>query len=367
MTTETIKIISADSHTLEPRELWEKRLDKKYRGRVTILDEFEGKKGNFISCDPLRPFDVTGLAVAGIPPEKVAEFSLGGYEACRPGGWDPVERIKDMELDGVDAEVLFAGMVMFFYGHPDADFQREMFRAYNDWVAEYQSHDPNRLIGIASISVWDVNLALEEMIRAKKIGLRGVLISANPPEHMRYSDPVWEPFWTEAENLDMPVNLHILTGATGTGLGPDIIATYMNLPREISTSIVEMITTGVFERHPKLKIISAENDIGWVAHFLKRLDHAHNRWGARYPEMKMPASEYWRRQVYCTWQDDVAGARTRDLIGVDSLLWASDYPHGDSTWPHSQDVIAVNFKDVPEDEKRKMLRDNMVGIYGIEI
>jgi predicted TIM-barrel fold metal-dependent hydrolase len=192
-------------------------------------------------------------------------------------------------------------------------------------------------------------------------------MSANPPADMRYSDPVWEPFWTEAENLDMPVNLHILTGATGTGLGPDIIATYMNLPREISTSIVEMITTGVLERHPKLKIISAENDIGWVAHFLKRLDHAHGRWGARYPEMKMPASEYWRRQVYCTWQDDVAGARTRDLIGVETLLWASDYPHGDSTWPHSQEVIKKNFEGVPEDEKRMMLRDNMVGIYGIDI
>jgi predicted TIM-barrel fold metal-dependent hydrolase len=334
---------------------------------VQILSELNGRRGNFIACEPLRPFDVTGLAVAGIAPDKVEEFSLGGYESCRPGGWDPAERIKDMEIDGVDAEVLYAGMTMFFYAHPDAEFQRDCFRAYNDWVAEYQSHDPSRLLGVASISVWDVNLAIEELLRARKLGLRGVLISANPPEHMRYSNSVWDPFWTEAENAGLPVSMHILTGAHGTGLTADIITSYMNLPREISTCIVEMITTGVFERHPRLKIVSAENDIGWVAHYLDRLDHAYWRWGSRYPAMAKPATEYWRKHVWCTWQDDVAGARTRDLIGVDSLMWASDYPHGDSTWPHSQATIEKNFTGIPDEERRKMLRDNMIAVYGLSL
>jgi len=362
-----IRIISADSHTLEPRALWEQRLDARHRDRVRIVDEMNGRPGNFIVCDPLPPFDVTGLAVAGVPADKVAEFSRGGYENVRPGGWDPAERIKDMEIDGVDAEVLYAGLVMFFYAHPDAEFRRDMFRAYNDWVAEYQSYAPKRLLGIASISVWDVNLAIEELLRARKLGLRGVLMSANPPEHLRYSDSAWEPFWTEAENANMPVSLHILTGARGTGLSADLIGSYMNLPREISTSIVEMITSGVLERHPKLKVVSAENDIGWLAWYLDRLDHAYGRWGTRYPEMKMPASNYWRRQVYSTWQDDIAGARTRDLIGVETLMWASDYPHGDSTWPNSQAVIAENFAGIPEDEKRLMLRGNMARVYGLDL
>ncbi|MGI8926888.1 MAG: amidohydrolase family protein [Tepidiformaceae bacterium] len=361
-----IRIISADSHTLEPADLWAKHMSPKFRDRVQIFDELAGKPGNFIACEPLRPFDVTSLGTAGIDPTKVEEFSRGGYSVCRPGGWDPAERIKDMEIDGVDAEVLYAGLTMFLYAHPDAELQRDAFRAYNDWVAGYQSYNPQRLLGIAAISVWDVDAAIHEMERAKALGLRGVLISANPPADLRYSNPAWEPFWSEAEDLDMPVSLHILTGAHGTGLTADIIGSYMNLPREISTSIVEMITSGVLERHPRLKIISAENDIGWVAHFLNRLDHAFWRWGHRYPEMKMPATEYWRRQVWCTWQDDIAGARTRDLIGVDTLMWASDYPHGDSTWPRSQEVIAENFAGIPEDEKRKMLRGNMAKVYGLE-
>jgi predicted TIM-barrel fold metal-dependent hydrolase len=232
-------------------------------------------------------------------------------------------------------------------------------------VAEYQAHDPKRLIGIASISVWDVDLAIEELRRAKRLGLRGVLMSANPPEDLRYNNAAWEPFWEAAEECGLPLSMHILTGAKGTGLTADIIVSYMNLPREIPTSVMEMITSGVFERHPKLKVVSAENDIGWLAHYLDRMDHAYLRWGPRYPEMKRAPSAYWRSHVFCTWQDDVAGTRTRDLIGVDTLMWASDYPHGDSTWPHSQETIALNFAGIPEDERRKMLRDNMIRVYGL--
>jgi len=361
-----IRIISADSHTLEPGDLWKNHMSPAFRDRVELIHEFEGQKGDFISVAPLRPFDVTSLGTAGIEPEEYEKFTAGGYAACRPGGWDPAERLKDMDQDGVDAEVLYGGMTMLFYGHPDHDLQRDAFRAYNDWVAEYQAHDPRRLLGIASISVWDVEGAIKEMSRARDLGLRGVLLSANPPEELRYSNPVWDPFWSEAVRLEMPVSLHILTGVHGTGLTEDIIPSYMNLPREIATSILEMICGGVMERHPGLKVVSAENDAGWLAWFLKRLDHATWRWGHRYPEMKRPATEYWRRQVFSTWQDDVPAVRTRDLVGVDTLMWASDYPHGDSTWPNSQSVIEKNFKGVPEDEKRAMLRDNMIQVYDLD-
>jgi predicted TIM-barrel fold metal-dependent hydrolase len=361
-----IRIISADSHTLEPGDLWKNHMSPAFRDGVELLTEFEGQKGEFISIAPLRPFDVTSLGTAGVDPTKYAEFTARGYAACRPGGWDPVERIKDMDQDGVDAEVLYGGMTMLFYGHPDVAFQRDAFRAYNDWVAEYSSHDPRRLLGIAAISVWDVDEAIKEMSRSRDLGLRGVLISANPPEELRYNNPVWEPFWAEAEKLDMPVSLHILTGAHGTGLTADIIPSYMNLPREISTTILEMICGGVMERHPRLKIVSAENDAGWLAWWMNRLDHSTWRWGHRYPEMLLPATEYWRRQVFSTWQDDLPAVRTRDLVGVETLMWASDYPHGDSTWPNSQEVIKKNFTGVPEDEKRAMLRDNMIRVYNLD-
>lgn len=360
-------IISADSHTLEPGDLWQTRMSAKYRDRAPrIIHEANGDTGDFLYCEPLRPFAVASLGCAGVDFERAAEFMRGGYRVCRPGGWDPAERIKDMTLDKVDAEILYPGLGMIMYALPDPEFQADAFRAYNDWAAEYASYDPRRLLGVASITVHDIDEAVREMRRTRKLGMRGILISANPPADRRYSDPVYDPIWSAAEELGMPVSMHILTGSTGTGLGPNIIVDYMNLPREIATSTLEMICAGVMERHPNLKVVSAENDIGWLAHFLKRLDHASDRWHMRYPAMKLRASEYWKRQVYCTFQDDVPGVITRHLIGVDNLMWASDYPHGDSTWPRSPEFIEKNFGDVGEDEKELMLRGNMARVYQLE-
>jgi predicted TIM-barrel fold metal-dependent hydrolase len=362
-----IRIISADSHTLEPADMWQQHMSPKFRDRISIIHEWNGLKGDFINAPPIRPANVSTFGSAGIDPDKVEEWGEGGYTAVRRGGWDPSERITDMDADGVDAEVLFAGITMFMYQHPDPELQRDAFRAYNDWVAEYQSHNPRRLLGIASVSIRDVNEAIKEMQRAAKLGLRGVLISSDPPEEMRYSSPVWEPFWVEAEKLNMPVCMHILTGSGSSGLTQDIITSYMNLPRIITTTIMEMICAGVMERHPRLKVVSAENDIGWLANAFRRLDQAYYRWGNRYPELKMPVTEYWRRQVYCTFQDDIAGVRTRDLVGINNLLWASDYPHFDSTWPRSQEFIQKNFGDIPVEEKERFLRTNMIRLYDLDV
>jgi predicted TIM-barrel fold metal-dependent hydrolase len=126
-----------------------------------------------------------------------------------------------------------------------------------------------------------------------------------------------------------------------------------------------MITGGVFERHPRLKIISVENDIGWLPNYLKRLEWYSWRFAARFPQLKRNAADYWREQVYATFQDDIPGIRCRDLIGVDKLMWGSDYPHFDSTFPKSREAIARNFAGVPEDEQELILGGNMVRVYNL--
>ncbi|MHB8574941.1 MAG: amidohydrolase family protein, partial [Dehalococcoidia bacterium] len=279
--------------------------------------------------------------------------------------WDPAQRIKDMDFDGVDVEIFYCGLGMFFFGHPDDELQRDLLRAYNDFAGEYASHDRKRLIPVASISMTDVNLAIAEAERCAKLGFRGVFISCDPAPERRYDNPMWEPFWTACEEMDLPINIHILTGQRGSGLGGHIIADYMKLHTFAMTSIVEMICAGVLERHPKLKVVSVENDIGWLAHHIKRLEHASNRFGRRFPEMKLNAADYWRRQVYATFQDDVPGVRTRDLIGVDKLMWGSDYPHFDSTFPHSREQIAKNFEGVPDGDQALILGGTMAKIYNL--
>jgi predicted TIM-barrel fold metal-dependent hydrolase len=149
-------------------------------------------------------------------------------------------------------------------------------------------------------------------------------------------------------------------------VGPNPIVDGVVLPVPAFKTIAEMITGNVLERHPHLKLISVENDIGWMPNYLKRLEWYSWRFGPRFPQLKRNAADYWRRQVYATFQDDVPGVRCRDLIGVDKLMWGSDYPHFDSTFPKSREAIARNFAGVPEDEQALILGGNMVQVYNLQ-
>jgi predicted TIM-barrel fold metal-dependent hydrolase len=361
------KVLSADSHVLEPPDLWTTRMESKFRDRAPhLIHEHNGRKGDFIACDGLRPFNPTGLGSAGIPPEELEKFSEGGYAVCRPGSWDPAERLKDMDLDGLQAEIFYCGFGMSLFSHPDDEFQREAHRAYNDWAFEYASYAPTRLFPIANISMTDPQADLDELNRVKKMGFRGIFVSNDPLESRRYDNPMWETFWTAVEEYDMPVNVHILTRQGGPQVGANQIVDGVVLPVPAFKTIAEMITGAVFEKHPNLKIVSVENDIGWIPNYLKRLEWYSYRFGPRYPQMKMNAADYWKRQVYATFQDDVPGVRCRDLIGVDKLMWGSDYPHFDSTWPNSQKAIERNFEGVPADEMELILGGNMIQVYNLQ-
>jgi predicted TIM-barrel fold metal-dependent hydrolase len=362
------QVLSADSHVLEPPDLWQKRMQAKFRDRAPrLIHEYNGRTGDFLVCEPLRPFNPTGLGSAGIPPEKLEEFSYGGYAVCRPGSWDPAERLKDMDMDGLGVEIFYCGYGMGLFSYPnDDEFQRDLHRAYNDWAAEYASYAPKRLIPIANISMTDPEEDLKELHRVKKAGFRGIFISNDPLPERRYDNPMWETFWTAVEEYDMPVNVHILTRQGGPQVGANALVDGVVLPIPAFRTIAEMITSGTLEKHPDLKIISVENDIGWMPNFLKRMDWYSYRFGPRYPQMKMSAGDYWRRQVYATFQDDEPGMRCRDMIGVTQLMWGSDYPHFDSTWPKSREAIDRNFAGVPEDERELILGGNMVRVYNLQ-
>jgi predicted TIM-barrel fold metal-dependent hydrolase len=363
------QVLSADSHVLEPPDLWTTRMDKKFRDQAPHIEkDFDGRKGDFFVCPPLRPFNPFSLGSAGIPPSQQDKLAAEGYAACRPGSWDPAERLKDMDHDGLQAEIIYCGYGMSMFGHPDDAFQRDAHRAFNDWIAEYASYAPDRLFPIANISMTDPEEDLKEVQRVMKMGFRGIFVSNDPAPERRYDNPMWEKFWTAIEDYGLPVNVHILTGQAVTGQVSQqnpLVDGVLLMVRSYRT-IAEMITGGVLEKHPDLKVISVENDIGWIPNFLKRMDWYSYRFANRYPEMKTQAGDYWRRQVYATFQDDEPGIRCRDMLGVTQLMWGSDYPHFDSTFPHSQEAIARNFEGVPEDEMELILGGNMVRVYGLE-
>jgi predicted TIM-barrel fold metal-dependent hydrolase len=341
-----------------------------------VVNEWKGKKGEFLICDGqfLRP--VYGGFPANRPPQEIPLYPQSAhqrertdYAHARPGGWDPAARIKDQELDGVAAEVLYATSAMSFFAVEDLGLQRAIFRTYNDWLVEFCSYNPQRLIGLALISLEDIGDAVQELERCVKKGLKGAMISVSPDADKQYDNPIYDPFWAAAQDLDIPLSLHLATGRKNIiSAARSSYALYMSILEYIQQTLSTIIFSGVLERFPRLKVLSTEHDIGWIAYFAKRMDRAYARFRQLEPTpLQMAPSEYLKRQVYATFQDDPVGLATCRFLGGDNFLWASDYPHVDSTWPHSQWVIEQHFAGVAEEDKQKILCNNAMRLYGIAL
>ncbi|TMA53346.1 MAG: amidohydrolase [Deltaproteobacteria bacterium] len=354
-----LRVISADSHMMEPADLWVGRLDRKFRDRAPHVVKNEGKPGYAFVAPGINPFPVAGGFARGLSGKELKEHMAKGYEAARPSGWDPVERIKDQDIDGVEAEVLYTTLGMPLFQLDDADLQRACFRVYNDWVAEFRSCNPKRLHPIALISLEDLTEGIKELERCTQRGL-----------DRPYSSKEYDPFWQAASELHMPLSLHVITGK-GKESKVDFsqIATQaMSVLHEVQRSLTSIIFGGVLERFPQLLIVSAENDTGWFPHYMYRLDHIYEKFGAMLPEqLPLKPSEYVRRQVWATFQDDPVGPATYKMFGEHNYMWASDFPHADSTWPNSRKVIEKDFAGVPADVTNKIIFENAAKLYRIEL
>ncbi len=278
-----LRIVSADSHMIEPANLWVERIDHRFKERAPRAVTSPDKPGAFFHAEGLRPFSVAAVAATGRDGEEYAKHMGTGYEAVRPSGWDPVERLKDQDIDGVEAEVLYTSLGMPLFGLKDPDLQRACFHVYNDWLAEFCSHNPQRLLGVPLVSLDDVGLAVQELERCRKQNLKGAMIWGYAPEDRPYSSPEYDPFWQAASELEMPLSLHIVTGgvkspafqmaaslAKSEKYTPGIAAVslYHFLMADIQATLYTLVVSGVLERFPKLMIVSAENDTGWLPHFM---------------------------------------------------------------------------------------------------
>jgi len=373
-----LQLISSDSHVSEPPDLWVERLDTKYRDRAPrVVLNPEGQEGAYLVYEGYPPHNLAIGLGAGRTPEELAAFlKTGTYADARPGGWDPAQRLPDMELDGVEAEVLYTTLGFRLFWLKDAGLQRACFGVYNDWLAAYCSYAPRRLKGLALVSLYDPKAGAQELERCAKLGLKGAMIWCSPPADQPYSSEIYDPFWAAAQDLDMPVSLHAITGMERIPweYGAEKRAMRQTVtPHEIEKSFSILILSGVLERFPRLKIVSAENNCGWLPYYLQRMDRGFARFGPSgtvtpWPtKLTLKPSEYFRRQMYCTFIDDSFGVASRHWIGVDNVMWSSDYPHTASTWPHSRDIIERDFKDVSEVEKRKIIRENVAQLYGFDL
>ena len=234
------------------------------------------------------------------------------------------------------------------------------------------------------VSLDDVGLAVAELERCRKQNLKGAMIWGYAPEDRPYSSPEYDPFWQAASDLEMPLSLHIVTGGTKSPAwqmagslaksekftpGISVVSTYHFLMADIQATLYTLVVSGVLERFPKLMIVSAENDTGWLPHFMYRLDHGYKKYWASsgIKKLEMTPSDYIRRQVWATFQDDPIGPATWKFFGENNYMWASDFPHGDCTWPNSRKVIEEDFAGVPQRVTQKIVFDNAVKLYGLHL
>jgi len=362
------RIVSADSHVIEPADVWTARMESRFADRAPHVVQNHGKlKGDFFVCEDLPPTSVKGFALAGEDPKEWFRVTKAGYAGVRPGAWDPTERIKDQERDGVAAEVLYPSLAMSLFQLQDGELRAASFRAYNDWLADYVSQNPRRLAGVGLIPLDDPATGAAELERVARKGLKGGMIWAEPPGEHPYHDPIYDTFWAAAQDHGTPLSLHILTERKrDAGAAADFLIKYPSLQHSTQRSLSGFVFGGVLERFPRLKLVSVENDIGWIGHFIQRTDHAYDkfRFTAKNIIPNLP-SFYFHRQVFATLQDDRVGVVTREFAGVGNLMWASDFPHADSTWPNSREVIERDFRDVPAAERQRIIADNAAELYGI--
>ncbi len=374
-------VMSADSHVMEPADFWATRLDVKYRDQAPRVVKNDKGAGYVFVAPGISPFPVAGGFGTGRSGKELKEHLSKGYEAARPSGWDPAERIKDQDIDGVEAEVLYTTLGMRLFSLDNAGLQRACFGAYNDWLAEFCSYNPKRLVGNALVSLEDIGEGIKELERCARIGLRGAMIWGSAPEDRPYSSRIYDPFWQAASELEMPLSLHVITGRgresklevdpkTGNIVslaGPTRLEMYANVIHEIQRSLTSLIVSGVLERFPRLKLVSAENDVGWLPHYMYRLDHAWEKYSALTSEpLPLKPSDYMRRQLWATFQDDPVGPGTYKFFGTNNYMWASDFPHTDSTWPNSRKVIERDFVGVPDDVTRKIVFENAAKLYRLQ-
>ncbi|MBI4081652.1 MAG: amidohydrolase [Candidatus Lambdaproteobacteria bacterium] len=366
-------IISADSHIFEPVKLWETRMDKKFRDRAPrFVPNYQGKPGTWFVAEGAMLRAVGSIAAVGMDKAELAKFAGAHHQDLRPGGWDPVERLKDQAIDGVSAEVLYPTYAMGLYAMPDAELQEAAFEAYNGWLLEYCNHAPEQLAGLALISIHNVDRAIEAMQRWRKRGLRGSMIAFVPPEGLEFSQPHYDPLWSAVVDLGMPVHLHTLTAMRKpvSRFSRDTYgsAAYAQSPLDMQLTLADLLCSGMLDRHPRLRFVMAEADIGWIPHLLARLDRGHERYARQHniPARHTP-SEYFHRQVSATFIKDRVGVFCREFIGVDNLMWSSDYPHTDSTWPRSHESLDIDFAGVSPSDRLKMTCTNAARLYGFHV
>ena len=375
-----LRVMSADSHMdliYLPTDTFTSRMAARWGDAAPHVVERDGRKWWVSRDSTLGPYGVYGPGVTGGKRGRIlAEAGFATGKQTRPS--NPVERREDQERDGVEAEVIYGiiGISRGLFGTggiADHETLAAVYHAYNQYVAEFNQTEPGRYFGLGCLPNHDGKLAAEELRHCAGLGLHGAVIvpwgAAMPVWH-----EMWEPVWAAAEDTGLVISFHVFEGG-GATVGyevkgvrhPAVVGSWTVVaPMQMDEICVSVILSGVCERHPRLRLVLGESGIGWLPYILERLDDTYEERLADDLQLPLPPSAYFKRQIYATFQKDFHGVRAMAAIAPDNVMWGSDYPHRDGTWPFSRKAIEEQFRGVDPAIQRKMLWENVRRVYGIE-
>ena len=358
-----LRFISADSHVDED-DLFRQRVPEQYRHRLPHRETIDGGVYSIVEGRKPRRSDIAE--------SPISEDDMNRQFRQDPtGGRDIPHRLGDQERDNVGAEVIYCNSLLGLMASPDINFQLATARAYNDWVYDLFGSRPDRFAPAAILPTLDVPKAVDEVYRLAKKGFSVVSAPIGITEQP-YNLPVYEPLWSALEETGLIFSLHFVTGTedhlpenAGEESNGGFLTYMITAMAEGIRPTTLLLSSGVPMRHPNLQFVIVECGAGWLAWNLYALDEQYEQkhmWIE--PKLDMKPSEYFKRQGHATFGDDPVALATLDYIGDGALLWGSDYPHDEGTFPHSQEVIDRIFTGYPEETKRKIVYENASRLYG---
>ena len=379
------KVVDVDTHLSEPHDLWTARAPARLRDRVPQVRQVNGKAAWFIDGDRYLGIDypISTIRKDGSPTYGTEHIAFQ-MEDVHPASYDGAARVRLLDEQGIWAQVIYPN-IMGFQGRIAARVDPELrlvsVQLYNDAVAEMQRASANRLVPMAVLPWWDIDLSIKEAERVAGLGMRGV--SINPEPHLTggldLGDPAWDPFWSACGSLDLPVSFHIGSSDSSYTMFTD--GAWPSLSREENMAvgganvflgnvgmILNIIMSGVLERHPDVRIVSVESGLGWVPFILNALDYQVRHAGASSAtKIKLTPSEYFTRQCYATfWFEGDHLAEFVRMLGPDICMFETDFPHPVCLYPDPVGKLRPALEGLSPTDRGKIMGGNAMKLYRLE-
>ena len=373
--------VDADSHVLEPRSTWIDYIDPAFRDRAIRIEvDQQGDEVLLVDGRPVESMrnGLAGLGGINLDPAQALDRSAGlRYEdGCPPGGYDPSARLRVMDDEGIDISLLYPTIGICWEGLvTDAALATAYTRAYNRYIVDFCSYSPERLVPVAHISLIDERGAVEEVVRARDAGCRAVYLSPDLPARAGrgLSDPAFDRFWSTVADLDMPIGFHVVVRDRPAFPPPCIeriggrsLFAFAFLAIDVMAAFTEMLASGVFEKHPRLRCTVLESGATWIAAWLDRMDHKFEVMRSITPTSMKPSDYFFRQCLVSADPDETVIAPIIEAVGSDYFVWASDYPHIDASFGVVGEIRS-RLAPLRAEDQAKVMGLNAQRFYGLEV